>query len=123
MICAHLCLPPQNAFRNLEVFFQKDETDTKIFLNTYSTPFQKDEAGISPITIYIDGTPNYFKGFVLAGNQRILLPIDATELLLVALNEKKVIVIATEKYSTEVHSEDFDQLFNKFNAPQRDTLW
>ena len=123
MTCAHLYLPPQNTFRNLEVFFQKDGTDTKVFLNTYSTPFQKDEAGMTSLAIYVDNNPTYFKAHVLTGNQRILLPSDATELLLVALNKKKAIVVATGKYSTEVHSDDFDQLYNKFNSPQRDTLW
>jgi hypothetical protein len=123
MVCVHLSHPPKNTFRNLEVFFQKDGSDTKVFLNTYSTPFQNDENGMATVTIYIDDSPTPFKAPVLAGNQRILLPPDATEMLLVALNEKKAIVIASGKYFAEVHSEDFDQAFNKFNSPQRDTLW
>lgn len=123
IVCAHLSLPPKNTFRNLEVFFQKDGPETKVFLNTYSIPFQNDENGMADIAIYIDDSPTNFKAPILAGNQRILLPPDATHLLLVALNEKKVIVIASGKYFAEVHSEDFDQVFNKFNSPQRDTLW
>lgn len=122
-VCAHLSLPPTNTFRNLEVVFQKDGTTTKVFLNTYSIPFQRDESGMTPVVIYIDGVPSSFKAPVLAGNQRILLPQDATEILLVALNEKKAIVITTGKYSAEVHSEDFSRAFDKFNSPQRDTLW
>lgn len=122
IVCAHLCLPPKNTFRNLEVFFQKDGQDTKIFLNIYSTPFQKDANGMASVVIYIDDSPTPFEAPVLAGNQRILLPENATELLLVALNEKRAIVIATGKYFAEVHSEDFEQAFHKFNSPQRDTL-
>lgn len=123
VICAHLSLPPANTFRNLEVFFQKDGTNTKVFLNTYSTPFLKDETGMAQVIIYIDDNPTSFKAPVLAGNQRILLPQDATDMLLVALNEKKAIVISTGKYFAEVHSEDFSQAFDKFNSPERDTLW
>lgn len=123
VICAHLSLPPKNAFRNLEVFFQKDGDDTKVFLNNYSTPFQKDEAGLATVVIYINDSSTYFKAPVLAGNQRILLPPDATQMLLLALNEKQAIVVTSGKYSAEVHSEDFDQAFNKFNSPRSGSLW
>lgn len=123
IVCAHLSHPPKNTFRNLEVFFQKDGPQTKVFLNTYSTPFQNDENGMADVTIYIDDFPTSFKAPLLAGNQRIMLPLDATEMLLVALNKKKSIVIASGKYFAEIQSEDFDQAFNKFNSPQKDTLW
>lgn len=123
LICTHLSLPPANTFRNLEVCLQKDGQETKVFLHTYSVPFQKDETGLAKVTLYIDDNPTEFKAPVLAGNQRILLPQDATEMLLVALKEKKAIVISAGKYFAEVHSEDFSQAFDKFNSPERGFLW
>lgn len=113
--CAQLSHPPENKFKNIEICFQKDGCDLKVYLNTYSIPFQKDCDGYSTIILTINDTSTSFKASVLAGNQRILLPTEARDLLLNALNEKKEGTITVGKYFAEIRHGAFEQEYRKFN--------
>lgn len=112
--CSHLTFPAKNLYRDLEIYFQRDGEQVYVYLNIYSIPFVSDSEGMVMISIEIDDDKAIFKAPVLAGNQRLLLPQAARELLLNALNEKHTIVVRAGKYSAEVHSESFGEAFQQF---------
>lgn len=114
IVCSQLIFPAKNIYRNLEVSFQRDGKDIKVFLNIFSIPFESDEEGTVEVTFSIEEGLFYFKAPLLKGNQRLLLPESAKEMLVGALNARQTVTIRAGKYSNEVTPEKFEESFLRF---------
>lgn len=114
IICSHLTFPAKNIYRNLEIYLQRDGEQINVFLNIFCTPFESDDEGMVLVTFTISEEEFSFKAHALAGNQRLLLPFEAKELLLNTLNAKQNVIISAGKYSNEVTSESFQESFLQF---------
>lgn len=113
VLCSRLTFPAKNIYRNLEVSFQREGEQINVFLNIFCTPFESDDGKVL-VTFSIGEEIFSFNASLLAGNQRLLLPDDAKELLLRTLNAKQNIIVRAGKYSNEVTPESFQESFVQF---------
>lgn len=112
--CQRLCLAPKNSFKNLEIALQKENEGTRAIINVYAIPLKPESDGKTKVTLTLDGTSTSYTATVLEGGQRIVLPSDAEQKLINALFQKKPLVLATGRYSTEVNYEGFEEPFSHF---------
>lgn len=112
---AILYLPPENAFRNLEVELQKDTHGTRVYLNVYSQPLIPDASGKIDLIMKVADNGYRFKAQVLEGQQRLMLPTEAEALFLDAVRAKKPLAISVGRYHSVIHYECFEEELKKFN--------
>jgi hypothetical protein len=110
--CVIVYLPPVNHFKNLKIEIQKHAQETLIYLTIYSSPLVCDPDGSVPMLLTINGHKALYQAPLLAGGYRALLPPDATQAVLSALESHAEMTISIGKYTTDVHYEGFEKSLN-----------
>lgn len=82
------------------------------YINSYTFGFSEE---IIEISIIIDGQEYPFTGERLEGHQRVLLPPQATQLIIKGLLDGQIIHLTAENYQTTLCPQNFSKLFKKSN--------
>ena len=101
---------PHNAFSGIEVQFLKGEFGILCFLSVYSRQILSNH-----VVLMIEGTQTEYTATLMQGEQRMLLPPEATENMIRALLSGNAVVIYLEGFSTELCPENFLRKYKKFN--------
>ncbi len=110
---ANLRIPVTNPFNGLELQFLKGSFGTRAYLSVHAReiPSQAND----PIVIVVDDQSYSFATTRMEGGQRLLLPEEATQLLISALsNTQKVTIAAPGGFSSVISSKKFGKLYRKF---------
>lgn len=115
---AKLSYPAEDCFSGLELSFLKGDFGIKGMIDVFSRsiPTIDQEQHFSSVWICIDGESYYFTAYRMEGGQRLLLPDEATDLLLYHLEAKKSITIQLENYSATFCPANFPRLYSRFSA-------
>lgn len=93
----------------LELQFLQGSYGTLTYINAKSCIPRADKT--APVNISVDGTLFSFQAVCMQGNQRLLLPKEATDLLIESLSSQKKVEIALEGSPPyEIPSQDFKNL-------------
>lgn len=112
--CTILYLTPQNSYRNIEIELQRGLSEAQVYLTVYGDPLSPKQDGTIDVHLVINHNPEVYSGNVLKGNYRIVLPPEAKNKLLNALEQHAEIQISVGRYSTEIHYEGFDTEYKEF---------
>lgn len=113
--CSRLYLPTQNTFRELELVFQKEAGEERLYLNVYGSPFQLDPNGNVLLSLTIDQETSTYLVKPLKGNQRLHFPADAEIATIQALKQQKTVDIQVGRYHKKVAYSQFQEEYKKFN--------
>lgn len=123
---SRLYLEPENNFSGLEVDILDTSQGKMIYINAFGIELQpegKTPEGYSTITITIsvNGQSQEYSAFLLQGGHRILLPENASHLIIENLHENKQVEISVAHYSTTIIPNDFVKHYQKLVRPQQIT--
>ena len=111
-----------NSFLGLELEITRVDKDLCSYINVFSQeiPIMKGHSNKSLLTISSNNTQQTFVTNRLQGGQRILLPKEATNLIIDELNKNKTlrIIIPNSLYDGEIISSNFSKVFKKLNDIQ-----
>ncbi len=114
-----LYLSPEDKFSGLEVAIFNTSAGKTTYINVFGIELESE--GQSPegyptiaVTFCIDGHPQAFLGFLLQGNHRILLPENASNILVEALHQNQIVDISVTHYSTRIIPDNFVKHYQKF---------
>jgi hypothetical protein len=115
---AKVSLSPTNEFRGLELELTKNAYDSRMYINVYSRQIQEnpEQPGLVDFSIQINEETYENVGYLFEGGQRILMPTDATLLVINALTENKIITISVQQYSSEIIPTNFQKHLKNLNA-------
>ncbi len=118
---SRLYLAPENDFSGLEVDMLDTSQGRVIYVNAFGLQLQpegKSPEGHSTISVKIKINEHLeeFVGFLLQGGHRILLPNNATYLIIEALHSDKKVEISVAHYSTTVIPDNFANCFQKLSG-------
>jgi hypothetical protein len=99
----------ENSFSGIEVQLIKGNFGTIGYLNVCSRELVSGE-----LFFEITGKVYPFSGVVLQGGQRLLLPANATQLLIKALLSNETVRIKLESFQTTLWPANFQRQFKKF---------
>lgn len=109
---SRLSLAPESSFSGLEVDIFSTTQGRLIYINVFGLelePEGKNSDGNSTITVTtcIDDQSLDFMGFLLQGGHRILLPENASHIIIEALHNNKTVVMTVSHYSTTIIPDNF----------------
>lgn len=112
-----LFLPAANQFRGIELELVQYASGIRMYLNVFSLPFptHTEDSTKTEILITIDEDEHPFTTHCFQGGQRLLLPPEATSLLITSLMEDHSITIASGRYCATIVSTRFSELYAKLN--------
>ena len=90
-----LTLPPPNPFNGIGIELIQREGSTRGFFNVHAGHMSSDEG-----VIWINNQPICFKGTLMEGNQRLLLPAAITRDIIQALTERQSVTASVPGYVT-----------------------
>lgn len=114
--CAKVYYEPQNVFREagIEIAFSTD-TGFRFFLNFYGCPIPDklihDDA--AEVTLIINNTSSLILANVCKGGQRLILPEDASQLIIQSLLNNEEVCLKIWRYSVNIPLEGFEKNYNK----------
>ncbi len=103
-----LTLPPPNPFNGIGIELIKTEGVMRGFFNVHAGQMASDEG-----VIWINNQPICFKGILMEGKQRLLLPHAITRDIIQALAEGQSVTASIQGYATAL-STDTAQITLKF---------
>lgn len=112
---AKIYLCPDNEFCEMEIELLCTGYDTQLFLNTTSLiipPSQNGES-LADVIIAIDDIQYFVSAERFEGGQRLLLPQEVQQLIIMALIEDREIVITCGRYKTNIISKNFRNIYCK----------
>ena len=118
---SRLYLAPEDKFSGIELDILNTSQGRVAYLNAYGVELQ--DEGKSPegysivnVTINIDQQSHIFTGFLLQGGHRILVPENATDLIIEALHANKSVEISVAHYSTTIIPDNFVKHYQKLTG-------
>ncbi len=110
-----LAKKPDNPFRGMEIEFVKTSSGRRAYLNVYSLAFPSTGADGKQTEVLIRSgeIEHRFLASRLEGGQRVLLPEDATNLLIEQLTNQQTVVIISGRFDVKVSPGEFPSLKNK----------
>lgn len=104
-----------DSFCLLEPELVADRCGQRLYLNVYTLefPFEEDDPGKAEIVMTIDDQSYRFMTDRFSGGQRLLIPPDATELMIQSLLACQNVRIEIGRYSANLTSNNFYPSFTK----------
>lgn len=105
-----------NRFSSIEVQFLKGEFGLVCYLNVFTRqipPLAEDPKQAIAV-IEIDKELYPFKSVRMQGNQRVLLPPEAAQLLLQSIHENRQILVHLDGFVSKLEQGNFAKLYPKF---------
>jgi hypothetical protein len=108
-----------NPARGIDLEFLKTTEHLATYLNIHSLPIaaRKKDPNTTPLTIEIEGETFHYLVRRLTGGQRFLLPSEASQQIIDALQDHKEVQITLASYKTSFKPEDFPLKFEKLLRP------
>lgn len=106
-----LTLAPPNLYTGIGVELLKGHEATRGFFNVFVGQMSSDE-GI----VWINDQPIYFKGTLMEGKQRLLLPPAITKEIVNALLEGQNVSASIRGYAASLSAETFQTQYQKFSV-------
>jgi hypothetical protein len=108
-----------NPTRGIDLEFLKTAEHLATYLNVHSLPIspRKKDPNTTPLTLEIEGERSHYLTRRLLGGQRFLLPPDAAQKVIDALQDQKEVKITLASYETLLKPEDFSSKFEKLLDP------
>lgn len=113
-----LSLEPENDFSGLEIEMLHTSQGIAIYINVFGLelrPESKNPQGYSLISVWIkrNEQSQEFKGFLLQGGHRVLLPKNASHLIIDALHAHEQMEISVAHYSSTIIPDNFVECYKK----------
>lgn len=107
-----------NQFSGLKLEFLKGSYGTKGFISVFASeiPPALEDPKMSRVIIAIDETVESFLAVRMEGGQKVLLPENATFLLIDALQAQRKVVVALDGYYSEIPACDFPKFYKSFDS-------
>lgn len=106
---------PKDDLKGVQLQLIQGEFGIVAYVNVTSReilPLKENEK-YSRVTLLIDQKPHPFSALRMEGNQRLLLPEEATKLLLEALHSEQTVAIALQGYFSEISKGEFVHFYKK----------
>ncbi len=111
---ANLRIPVANPFNGLELQFLKGTFGTRAYLSVQAREILPQAN--DPVAIIVNEQPYSFATTRMEGGQRLLLPEEATQLLISALSKnQKVIIAASGGFYSEIPPTNFGKPYRKLS--------
>lgn len=112
-----LFLPTTDPSRGLEIeiIHASSNNETLLYLGAYSLEFTgtKENPNKTLVTVTIDEQSIVVAADRLEGGQKLLMPPEATQTIINALLENRVVRLKTGRYQTEILNANFCELYYK----------
>ncbi len=110
--------PPCNQFTGIEVQFLRGKFGRQGYLNVYSrcVPPLTNDPNRAAVVLQIGEQHYRYSAFRMKGEQRLLLPREATDQMIEALLAGLSITIYLEGFSTEICPKNFPSLYRQFTS-------
>lgn len=112
---ANLTHPSANTFNGIGLQLLTGPFGTLGYLNVYcgSIPSFDEEGRTAKVLFIIDGTHYQFDGILHEGQQKVLLPDEATQLVIRALLDNQSVCIVMKGYLGEISAVGFCSRYNR----------
>lgn len=109
-------MPPQNPCMGLEVELVRNREDERMYLNVFTSAIvgSDDDLTKAKVFVVIDDVPEEVYANILKGNQRVLMPEDATAKIITALQEGQKVILATGRFEEEVRVLNFSDAYSRY---------
>lgn len=99
--------------RGLRVELVRNECTERMYVNVYCSSIKPIELGKkrAEVIIAVDEIPVTFEGDLLEGNQRLLLPSEATALVIDSLLSGKEVIVATGRFQETLLPSNFGVIY------------
>ncbi|MFZ0566054.1 MAG: hypothetical protein WAM28_07710 [Chlamydiales bacterium] len=113
-----LTFPPANKFTGIELQFLRGQFGLQGYLNIYSRciPLSDPSSNAAVFAIQINNQRYRYQGFCMEGEQRLLLPRQATDQIIEALLACQTVAIYLEGFSAEISPYKFQKLYKQFSS-------
>lgn len=112
-----MVLPPSSPCANLEIEIRRGLSGTHVYLNAFSLPIPHllEDPSKARVTITVCDTELTVIGDLLEGGQRLILPGDASKLIIDALLDNQCVNISTGAYKAEIIPTRFHKHYEELN--------
>lgn len=111
-----MSMPPANPCMGLEVELIRNCCDERMYLNVFTSAIAGSDVDLTKAKVFvvIDEVPEEIYADILKGNQRVLMPPDATAKVISALRDGKKVILATGRFEEEVRVNNFAEAYSRF---------
>lgn len=113
---AKMSMPPCNSCMGLEVELVRNCCDERMYLNVFTSAINGSDSDLTKAKVFvvIDDVPEEVYADILKGNQRVLMPPEATARVISALQDGRKVVLATGRFEEEVRVANFSEAYAKY---------
>ena len=110
-----LSYPAQSQFNGIEIELMKSSRDLRLYLNVFtrSIPSASNDPSKALVSLNIAGKQTDFFADRFEGGQRLLLPQNALDTILEALQQDSTIEITLTGYRATISPDRFTKLYSK----------
>lgn len=100
----------------LEVELVRNCCDERMYLNVFTSAISGSDSDLTKAKVFvvIDDIPEEVYADILKGNQRLLMPPEATARVISALQNGRKVVLATGRFEEDVRVANFSEAYAKY---------